>query len=150
MPKRMIWQNTDFDNQDAADNLGCERENLNIQLDEPIIAIADLGLWNGRRSGYKDIESGNVRDCLECPHDYAEIYVDEHGDLCVDDHHHDGTNHILYRVWKSSATDAQRDSLRSKIYAGTATRRDITRVTRRIGDFIGDVYGWTFQRRQPT
>ena len=41
-----------------------ERCNLNIQLDCPIIVIADLGLWHGRASGYREIESGNVRDCL--------------------------------------------------------------------------------------
>ena len=43
-----------------------ERANLNIQLPREIIVIADLGLWNGRFSGYKTIKSGNIRDCL-CP-----------------------------------------------------------------------------------
>ena len=28
-----------------------ERMNLNIQLSEPILLIADLGLWNGRHNG---------------------------------------------------------------------------------------------------
>lgn len=36
-----------------------ERANLNIQLPREIIVIADLGLWNGRFSGYKTIKSGN-------------------------------------------------------------------------------------------
>ena len=31
-----------------------ERANLNIQLSQPILVIADLGLWNGRRTGYKE------------------------------------------------------------------------------------------------
>lgn len=30
------------------DYLDDERINLNIQLNEPILVIADLGLWNGR------------------------------------------------------------------------------------------------------
>ena len=34
------------------DYLDDERVNLNIQLSQPIIAIADLGLWFGRRCGY--------------------------------------------------------------------------------------------------
>ena len=34
-------------------------------------------------------------------------------------------------------------------YDGIATRSDITRVTRRLGDEIGKVYGWTFPTRQP-
>lgn len=32
-----------------------ERMNLDIQLDKPILVIVDLGLWNGRYSGYKEI-----------------------------------------------------------------------------------------------
>ena len=53
------------------DYLDDERTNLNIQLNQPIIVIADLGLWNGRRSGYKEIESGNIRDCLCSYYDYT-------------------------------------------------------------------------------
>ena len=45
-----------------AENLCDERVNLNIQLSQPILVVADLGLWNGRRMGYKEIESGNIRD----------------------------------------------------------------------------------------
>ena len=48
-----------------------ERMNLNIQLSEPILLIADLGLWNGRHSGYTVIESGNISDCLQPYHDYT-------------------------------------------------------------------------------
>lgn len=47
-----------------AEYLSDERVNLNIQLSQPILMIADLGLWNGRRMGYKEIPSGNIRDCL--------------------------------------------------------------------------------------
>ena len=39
-----------------------ERLNLDIQLSQPILVVADLGLWNGRRTGYKEIPSGNIRD----------------------------------------------------------------------------------------
>ena len=41
-----------------------ERANLDIQLSQPILIIGDLGLWDGRRMGYKEIASGNIRDCL--------------------------------------------------------------------------------------
>ena len=47
-----------------SDYLDDERVNLNIQLDQPILIIGDLGLWTGRHIGYKEIESGNIRDCL--------------------------------------------------------------------------------------
>ena len=46
------------------DHLDDERVNLNIQLEQPILIIADLGLWTGRHTGYKEIASGNIRDCL--------------------------------------------------------------------------------------
>lgn len=124
------------------ENLDDERMNLNIQLSQPIIAIADLGLWNGRRMGYKEIRSGNIADCLYTECDYAEWYVDERGDLCMTGHHHDGTNHVIYRVFKDEATETQRVNLMEKIYSGKATRKDITRVTRRLGDEIEKVYGW--------
>lgn len=38
-----------------------ERLNLDIQLSQPILVVADLGLWNGRRTGYKEIPSGNIQ-----------------------------------------------------------------------------------------
>ena len=37
-----------------AANLDDERCNLNIQLSSPILVIGDLGLWYGRRTGYKE------------------------------------------------------------------------------------------------
>lgn len=54
-----------------SDNLDDERCNLDIQLSSPILVIGDLGLWYGRRTGYKEIESGNIRDCLYSDTDYT-------------------------------------------------------------------------------
>lgn len=126
------------------DYLEDERVNLNIQLPQEILVIADLGLWYGNRSGYREIKSGNIRDCLysERSIEYAEWYVDQYGNLRGTGIHHDGTNHYLYRVWKDEVTEAQRDNLKDKIYNGTATSRDLTRHTRSIGKEIAKVYGW--------
>lgn len=126
--------------------LGDERVNLDIQMSQPILVIADLGLWYGRRDGYKEIKSGNIKDCLYADADYAEWYVDERGDLCCTAIHHDGTNYYTYRAFKDEVSDIQRINLMNKIYNGTATRRDITRVTRRLGDDIAKVYGWRLSR----
>ena len=123
-----------------------ERVNLNIQQSRPILVIADLGRWNGRFSGYKEIASGNIRDCLYSDTDYSTWYVDRLGDLRCDAVHHDGTNHYLYRVYKPGVTDAQIDRLKEKIYDGVATRTDVTRITQRLGDDIGKVYGWSFPK----
>lgn len=44
---------------------------------------------------------------------------------------------------------AQIDLLKEKLYKGTATHADITRVTRRLGDEIAKVYGFSipYQRK---
>ena len=123
-----------------------ERMNLNIQLSQPIIVIGDLGRWNGRVMGYKMIDSGNIKDCLYSDTDFTEWYVDRYGDLRADAAHHDGTNHYLYRVFKDGVTESQIERLQDKIYMGKATRADITRVTKRLGDEIGRVYGWDFPK----
>ncbi len=128
--------------------LSDERVNLDIQLSQPIIVIGDLGCWNGRVMGYKMIDSGNIKDCLYSDTDMTEWYVDRYGDLRADAIHHDGTNHYLYRVFKDGVTEAQIERLQDKIYFGKATRADITRVTKRLGDEIGKVYGWDFPKQR--
>lgn len=131
-----------------ADYLDDERANLNIQLSQPILVIADLGRWNGRFDGYKEIQSGKISDCLYSDTDMCEWYVDKYGDLRADAIHHDGTNHYLYRVYKDGATDTQIENLKAKIYEGKATRADITRITRRLGDEIAKVYGFDLPRQK--
>lgn len=131
-----------------ADYLTDERTNLNIQLSQPIIIIGDIGRWNGRVMGYKTIDSGNIKDCLYSDTDFTEWYVDKYGDFRADAIHHDGTNHYLYRVFKDGVTESQIERLQDKIYMGKATRADITRVTKRLGDEIGRVYGWDFPKNR--
>lgn len=140
-----LYQKMHEINQEYLDD---ERVNLNIQLSQPIIVIGDLGRWNGRVQGYKMIDSGNIKDCLYSDTDMTEWYVDRYGDLRADAIHHDGTNHYLYRVFKDGVTEAQIERLQDKIYFGKATRADITRVTKRLGDEIGKVYGWDFPKQR--
>ena len=132
------------------DYLSDERQNLDIQFSQPIIVIGDLGRWNGRVMGYKMIDSGNIKDCLYADTDYTEWYVDKYGDLRANAVHHDGTNHYLYRVFKDGVTDTQIENLQDKIYNGKVTRADITRVTKRLGDKIAELYGFSISKqRQP-
>ena len=70
------------------------------------------------------------------------------GDLRADAVHHDGTNHYLYRVFKDGVTDTQIENLQVKIYNGKATRADITRVTKRLGDEIAEVYGFSIPKQR--
>ena len=124
-----------------------EKVNLNIDVGEEIIVIADLGLWYGRRSGYKLIHSKNIADCLTgtCG-DYVTWFVDDLGDLNCRDCHHDGTNLYLYRAWKPGISYAQRSYFMQKVAIGKATRKDITRYTQRIGDKVAEVYGWKVRK----
>lgn len=168
--RHIIWSNYDLDYEDWRDDLEAEypeltedqrialmyeingdylddeRVNLNIQLSQPILVIGDLGLWYGRRSGYKEIESGNIRDCLYADTDYSTWYVDKLGDLRCDAIHHDGTDHYLYRAYKDGVRESQIDLLKDKLYRGIATRADVTRITRRLGDDIARVYGFSIPR----
>ena len=168
--RHIIWSNYDLDYEDWRDDLEAEypeltederialmyeingdylddeRTNLNIQLSQPILVIGDLGLWYGRRSGYKEIESGNIRDCLYADTDYSTWYVDKLGDLRCDAIHHDGTDHYLYRAYKDGVRESQIDLLKDKLYRGIATRSDVTRITRRLGDDIARVYGFSIPR----
>lgn len=121
-----------------------ERCNLDIPLNCTILVIGDLGLWNGRRMGYKEIESGNIKDCLFSDTDFTTWYVDKDGDLRCEAIHHDGTNYYRYRVYKADATEEQIEDLKDKLYYGRATEADILAVTDRLGDEIGRVYGWQF------
>ena len=125
-----------------AEYLSDERANLDIQLAMPIIIIADLGLWNGRVQGYKDVDSGNISDCLYSENDYTEWYVDDKGDFRATDIHHDGTNYYLYRVFKDNVTDEQIEDFKEKIWNHSLTQKDIDKYTRRLGDDIAKVYGF--------
>lgn len=128
--------------------LNDERINLNIQMSHPILVIADIGRWNGRFVGYKEIQSGNIKDCLYSEMDMNKWYIDKYGDLRCEAIHHDGTNYYLYRVYKDNVTDTQIENLKEKIYEGKATRIDITRITRRLGDDIAKVYGWDIPKQR--
>ena len=124
-----------------------ERGNLDKRLGNTIIVIADLGFWNGRKQGYKLIESGNIKDCLgDSNCDSCEWYVDEHGDMRFVGHHHDGTHYYLYRVFKKGVTDDQINALTSAIYEESPNVDALVkRYTNRIGTHVGKVYGWKFK-----
>ena len=168
MEKKSIWSNIDLDLKDWLPDLEAEypglteeeycekmvetndlylddeRANLNIQCGSDIIAIADIGRWNGRFSGYGLIKSGKISDCLSSPYDYAEWYVDHKGEFRSRQIHHDGTNYLYYRTFKEGVSDEEREDLLADIYEGKATQEQIDRLTDKLGPAIGAVYGWEF------
>ena len=130
-----------------AEYLEDERANLNIEVGDEILIIASLGLWDGRKMAYKLLHKTNIKDCLTgtCG-DYVTWFVDDRGDLMCRDIHHDGTNIYTYRAWKPGITETQKENFCEKVYQGTATRKDITRYTRKIGTYVADVYGWKVRK----
>lgn len=129
-----------------ADHLGDEILNLAIPLSGEVLAIADLGLWFGRRAASKEISPKTIGDILAMQHDSDAVcetwMLNGVGDLCYEYHHHDGTNRIIYREIKPDVSRARIENLRRKIALGTAKRSDITRLTSSLGPRVKSVYGW--------
>lgn len=128
-----------------------ERTNLrSASVEADVIVFASLGLWNGRRPGYKKL--GYVRaldDCLSnlSNADSAEWYVDGKGELRSTQVHHDGRNLLRYRAVRPGISDWAIESLLADYISGKDCEDRIKRYTYRLGDLAGDVYGWKFPNR---
>ena len=120
--------------------IDAERCNLDIRLSEDIIAIASLGLWDGRRTGYKII-GNNISDILYSECDYNTWTCDRYN-VRGRGIHHDGVNYILYRVFREGITDEQKDRFLDALYNGEANDRMVRRYTRSLAPEVKAVYGW--------
>ena len=115
-----------------------EQLNLSKKLPNNIVALADLGLWYGRRSGYK-IYSNNLNEILRCGGcDEFRVYVDQYN-VKAEGYHHDGYNHVEYRELRE---DTNYQVLLDKLYSGIpVTRAEIRRYTKSLRPYIKDIYG---------
>lgn len=126
--------------------LGDEKMNLDVETGGYIIAFADVGRWNGRRIGYKEVGT-NVNEILESFYggDECEWYADKyniHAIAC----HHDGRNYITFRYVDSKE---QLDKVCDMIYNGKIkTKKQLFRHTKSIRPFAAKVYGWKSYGRQ--
>lgn len=164
--KRIIWSNRNINPDDwKADYLDCmeiseedfnesemwdwisdtlsmylddEYANLNKQTDGRILVIADLGLWHGRRQGYKILKT-NVNNIFSTNEDYTEWYSDGHNIKAIASHH-DGTNYYEYRVIRE---DRNIQNLLDAIYNGEKiTRKKLNYYTKSLHPYVAKVYGW--------
>lgn len=120
---------------------GDEHMNLDKVIDGSIICIADLGLWDGRKDGYKILGNSinTIFDINSRGFDYAEFYGDGK-DIRAKEVHHDGTNYYLFRVIRSGRDI---DKLLEAIYAGEIiSRQKLNYYTRSLYKDVADVYGW--------
>lgn len=143
----MYEQNTEYLNDQRVNCSG-------IKFPNGVFVVADLGLWHGRKTGIlpsrKTAAIHEVSDCFRsfCNSDSElTIYVDAKGDLRADEVHHDGTNHYLFRAYRPGVSDTQKENLENLAYTQQDYQTAMKRLTYRLGDLIGDVYGWTFPRR---
>lgn len=116
-----------------------ERMNLNKVVEGRILVIADLGLWDGRKSAYKIVGSGNIKDILGFTYDYAEFYGDGYN-IRGTEMHHDGTNHYLYRVIRE---ERNIQNLLDAIYNNEEiTSSKLNYYTKSLYKDVAKVYGW--------
>lgn len=117
-----------------------ERCNLNKELEGSILAIANMGLWNGRRTGYK-ILSNNLKEVLTssigC--DEKEVYFDGFN-VKAEGYHHDGSNYVEFRVIRPGKNI---DKLLDKIYNNEPiTRSQLNYYTRSLRKEVKAIYGF--------
>ena len=115
-----------------------ETLNLNKELNGRILAIANSGLWDGRRSGYK-ILGTNLNEVLTstigC--DEKEVYCDQYN-VCALGYHHDGYNTVEFREIRE---DRNIDNLTDKLYSGMpVTRKEINYYTKSLRPYIKEIY----------
>ena len=118
-----------------------ERSNLDINVDGVIVAFANLGLWNGRKQGYA-ILGNNISQILHSHYD-AEWFGDTYNIRGIE-WHHDGTNHILYRVAKDMET-AQH--IAEKIFCVEIDEKKFRKMTRSAYPYVASVYGWKMRNK---
>lgn len=116
-----------------------ETLNLNKGLDNYIIALADLGLWSGRKSGYR-ILGNNLNSIFNVGEDSNTYYADSYN-IRSENTHHDGTNYILYRKLKPNV---DRNLIENVLYKNnyTLTKQQISYYTESLLPYVKEIYGW--------
>ena len=150
--KQQISEQRDIPIEDVTDNMvydeweemesmwfNDELENLDQELEGRIIAIADLGLWDGRKSGYK-IGGTNLNEVMSIGnHDYVKVYSDGFN-IRKESSHHDGTNRMLFRMVRENRNI---DHFTDMVYNGNPISKSVLNYyTKSIEKNIRNIYGW--------
>ena len=127
-----------------------ERMNLSEVVPEGrIVIFGHLGLWNGSpflAAVPDDLKS--VSDCLKSTYQKRgntdnEYYIED-GDFQCDEHHHDGTNHYIFRAFPANMDD---DKIEDILYKAKETN-DLSVIyenTESLAPGICKVYGWDYE-----
>lgn len=113
---------------------------LNVDTEGEIIAIASMGLWNGRCSGYAILDKNNLKEILYCGNkDFNHLYYDGFN-VYKKASHHDGTNHIMFREVRP---DVDIEKLCDKIYNNEPiSKATLNKYTRSLRRYVKQIYGW--------
>ena len=116
-----------------------EKLNLSKKLNGNIVAIASVGTWRGRSSGYK-LLGNNLNEVLDfCKCDYINVYCDQYN-VKADMYHHDGTHHVEYRELRE---DTNYEVLLDALYNQKDVSREMIRkYTRSLRPYVKAVYGF--------
>lgn len=141
----MIWDQLDED-------FTLVKNMLNtIEPENGILAYATLGLWNRTPTAVlKDRIPTTAGDCLRSyvtGWSEIEFFVSETGELSLDETHHDGCNHYIFRGWKPNVNDDQKEALMNALYMQKDYHDMLQNLTYRLGDLVGDIYGWEYPDR---
>ena len=113
-----------------------EDERINLDKKMVVIALADIGRWNGRKQGYKIYN--NLTDILYSESDYCKWYCDSYN-LKGELHDHDGISYIIYRTLKNDDDYDKIIELLENNY--TLTRSQYYRYTKSLRPTIKNIYG---------
>jgi hypothetical protein len=127
---------------DYVENYAFDDELINLKgtfTEQPIIAIADMGLWNGRKQGYR-VCSTQLSDILTVGNaDNIVLYFDGFN-VRKTSHHHDGTNYILFREFRPNVNQ---EKFCDMVYNGeTIDNKTLNRYTRSLKRYVKSVYGF--------
>lgn len=118
-----------------------ERSNLRTIKTGTVFVEADLGLWNGRKPGYRLLEGDGGLDRIfdVFQGDFFSIYVDGK-DLVGKDVHHDGTNRYgFFEVLDRESAD----EIAGLLCSGKPVPEELRQKgLRPLGPDVCNLYGW--------
>lgn len=126
-----------------------EWSNLDIATQNPILIIADLGLWSGRRLGYAVLDTQNVRAIFSSTIGDTQTFYGDAYNIHCEDVHHDGTNYYLYRELIGPTEVCT--PLLDAIYQGKDHKKiknKLRRYSRSLLPYVADIYGWPVAGRR--
>lgn len=116
-----------------------EKINLNKELDNYVVAFAELGLWDGKKSGFK-VLSTNLNSIFNVRQDFNTYYADAYN-IRASCSHHDGTNFILYRKLKKGINVSDFEVYMYKNNYKLSSQQ-LSKYTESLLPYVKTVYGW--------